>query len=69
MSIDLAAILKAIEAISAAYSQIETAIQSEADLKRRKRLFDLLQAIMAKAKEGLDCKEELDELRKMYFEN
>ena len=57
MSIDLAAILKAIDTISSAYEQIKTAIESEADMKRRARLL--------KALEGKD----LDAIRKILFEN
>jgi hypothetical protein len=42
MSIDLAAILKALEEIMSLEKKIETAIQSEKDLKRRTKL---LQAV------------------------
>jgi uncharacterized protein YjaG (DUF416 family) len=43
MSIDLAAILKALEEIMSLEKKIETAIQSEKDLKRRARLLKAIQ--------------------------
>jgi hypothetical protein len=55
--IDLAAILKAIEQISAGYEQIKTAVESEKDLKRRARLLKALEA------------RDLDTIREILFEN
>jgi hypothetical protein len=56
MSLDLAAILKAIDTINSAYKEIKTALESEADMKRRARLL--------KALEDHD----LEEIRKILFE-
>jgi len=56
VSIDLAAILKALETIAAAYEQIKTAAESEADLKRRKRLLKAIE------------KRDLEKIREILYE-
>lgn len=56
MAIDIGVILKALEEIMALYEKIETAVQSEADLKKRARLLKALQ------------ERNLDEIRKILFE-